>query len=191
MHKVGWAALYTEDASAVLREGVVRTFWPSLKASFLSFRGCVLICVAEHFSVFFVRTLCSLCRKTNLNTKTTKQNQQRPQRKQEPLPLSVLFEILANSALKSFQTRRRKTHSPRKTHCQLNFLLVICDGLMLNYVLCSLHFALFSQTFYKPFQMAATTSTEISSMMNRERFSNLIKAGVIVMGAACFGFAAR
>ncbi|MGB7207265.1 MAG: EAL domain-containing protein [Pyrinomonadaceae bacterium] len=38
--------------------------------------------------------------------------------------------------------------------------------------------------------MAATTSTEISSMMNRERFSNLIKAGVIVMGAACFGFAA-
>lgn len=37
--------------------------------------------------------------------------------------------------------------------------------------------------------MAATTSTEISSMMNRERFSNLIKAGVIVVGAACFGFA--
>ena len=145
MHKVGWAALYTEDASAVLREGVVRTFWPSLKASFLSFRGCVLICVAEHFSVFFVRTLCSLCRKTNLNTKTTKQNQQRPQRKQEPLPLSVLFEILANSALKSFQTRR-KTHSPRKTHCQLNFLLVICGGLMLNFVSCSLYFVLFSQT---------------------------------------------
>ena len=37
--------------------------------------------------------------------------------------------------------------------------------------------------------MTATTSTEISSMMNRERFSNLIKAGVIVIGAACFGFA--